>query len=153
MQNTQNTLGKYFCYIEAQASGGSVDTVNNQPARQPRNCGSIPGRGKRFLPSSKTSRPTLGPTMRPIQWVTATLSLLASSRGAKLNNPLYLMSRISGAIPPLSFMACLGIIFPIDIHNPTFVKHTCARVYVCACVCMFACANDRASANILFCLR
>jgi hypothetical protein len=38
------------------------------PAR-PGDRGSIPGRGKEFFPLSSVSRPALGPTQPPVQWV------------------------------------------------------------------------------------
>jgi hypothetical protein len=38
-------------------------------AGRPGDRGSISGRGERFFPLASVSRPTLGPTQPPVQWV------------------------------------------------------------------------------------
>jgi hypothetical protein len=46
---------------------------------------SIPGTGKRILPLASVSRPSLGPTQPPVQWVPEALSLdVKRGRGVTL---------------------------------------------------------------------
>jgi hypothetical protein len=67
----------------------------------------LAGAGKGFFLSATSSRPALGPTQPPVQWV-----LEALSPGIKLTTHLNIVPRlrICGAVPPFShvFMAwCL----------------------------------------------
>jgi hypothetical protein len=62
--------------------------------------GSIPGRSRVF---SIASRPTLGPTQPPIQWVPGALSRLVKRQGreADYSPPSSAEVKNVGAIPPL----------------------------------------------------
>jgi hypothetical protein len=70
---------------------------------------SNPGRGWEFVFTTE-SRPTLGPTQPPIQWVAGVLSLGVKRPGVKLTTHLNLVprSRMRGAIPPLPQYACVA---------------------------------------------
>jgi hypothetical protein len=43
--------------------------VSDYGAERPGDRGSIPGRGERIFPLASVSRPALGPTQTPVQWV------------------------------------------------------------------------------------
>jgi hypothetical protein len=83
-------------------------------AGRPGDWGSIPGRGERIFPLTSVSRPALGPTQTPIQWVPAVLSAgLKRDRGVTLTTHPHLvprskMSRSYTSSPPSSFVACSG---------------------------------------------
>jgi hypothetical protein len=54
-------------------------------AGRPGDRGSIPGRGEMIFPLTSVSRPALGPTQPPVQWVLGVLSLeLKRGRGVTL---------------------------------------------------------------------
>jgi hypothetical protein len=73
-----------------------------------------PRQGQRVFPLSSVSRPALGPTQPPVQWVPGVLSPgLKRGRGVTLTTHphLVLMSRMSRSYtssPPSAFMACSG---------------------------------------------
>jgi hypothetical protein len=74
--------------------------------------GSIPGRGERNLPLTSVSRPGLGPTQPPIQWVPG----VKRGRGVTLTTHPHLvprsrMSRSYISSPPGAPVACSGTIF------------------------------------------
>jgi hypothetical protein len=78
-------------------------------AGRPRSRSSSPGRVKNFL-SSKSSRPVLGSTQPPIQWIPGPLSSEVKRRGGvKLTTHLQLMprSRKYGSIHPLPHTSSL----------------------------------------------
>jgi hypothetical protein len=56
--------------------------------------GSIPGRGKRFFSISTASRPALGLTQPPIQWVLGVLSLEVKCPGHEADPSLHLVLRL-----------------------------------------------------------
>jgi hypothetical protein len=68
--------------------------------------GSIPGRGKIFL-FSTASRPALGPTQPPIQWVPGVISLGVKQPGHEADYlaPSSAEVKNSGVIPPLPHMS------------------------------------------------
>jgi hypothetical protein len=68
--------------------------------------GSIPGRGKIFL-SFIASRPALGPTQPPIQWVPGALSPGVKWYGHEADHspPSSVKVKNCGAIPPLPHMS------------------------------------------------
>jgi hypothetical protein len=76
--------------------------------------GSILGRDERNFPLASVSRPALGPTQPPLQWVPEVLSLgLKHGRGVTLTTYPYLVprSRMSMSYtssPPSAFMTCCG---------------------------------------------
>jgi hypothetical protein len=79
--------------------------------------GSIPSRGKMIFPLATVSRPALGPTQPPIQWVPGALSLgLKRGRGVTLTTHPYLvsrlkMSRIYTSSPPKGLRGVLWVSF------------------------------------------
>jgi hypothetical protein len=68
--------------------------------------GSIPSRGKIFLIST-ASRPALGPTQSPIQWILGAISLGEKRPGSEADYsfPSSVEDKNGGAIPPL--LICL----------------------------------------------
>jgi hypothetical protein len=64
--------------------------------------GSIPGRGKIFL-FSTASRPVLGPTQPPIQWIPVVISPGVEQPGCEADHspPSSAKVKNGGAIPPL----------------------------------------------------
>jgi hypothetical protein len=54
---------------------------------RPGDRGSIPGRGKRIFPLSSMSRPDLGPTQPPVQWVLRVLSPVVKAGGDADQSP------------------------------------------------------------------
>jgi hypothetical protein len=107
-------------YSITKSSDSAVGLVVTLQARQLRNCGLIPGGGRRFFLSTRKSRRILRPMKLPIQCVPGALPLRQSSRGIKLTTHLHLVLRlrISGAValcpppPPHACMACIGITLP-----------------------------------------
>jgi hypothetical protein len=62
--------------------------------RRPGHRGSIPGRGERIFPLASMSRPALGPTQLPVQWVPGVLSPgLERGRGVALTTHPHLVPR------------------------------------------------------------
>jgi hypothetical protein len=75
---------------------------------------SIPGRGERVFPLTSVSRPALGPTQPPVQWVPGVLSPgLKRGRGVTLTTHPHLvprskMRRSYTSSPPSASVACSG---------------------------------------------
>jgi hypothetical protein len=70
-----------------------------------------PRRGQRSFPLSSVSRPALGPTQPPVQWVPGVLSPgVKRGRGVTLTTHPHLMPRswMSRTLPPSASMACRG---------------------------------------------
>jgi hypothetical protein len=84
-------------------------------AGRPGERGSIPGRGERIFPLASVSRPALGHTEPPLQWVPGIFSPgLKRGRGVTLTTHPHLelrsrMSRSYTSSPPSASMACSGI--------------------------------------------
>jgi hypothetical protein len=74
----------------------------------------IPSRGERIFPIASLSRPALGPTQLPVQWVPVVLSPgVKRGLGVTLTIHTYVMprsrmSRSYNSSPPSSFVACSG---------------------------------------------
>jgi len=68
------------------------------------------------------SRPALGPTQPPIQWVPGILSRGYSGRGVKLTTHLHLVLRLRmrGAIPPLPHMSQCLMAWCLVKHRDNF---------------------------------
>jgi hypothetical protein len=64
----------YLSVIISGSRDSSVDIETTLRARRPRTAWSIPGKTKRFLLISITSRLALGPIQAPIQWVQGAVS-------------------------------------------------------------------------------
>jgi hypothetical protein len=63
-------------------------------AGRPGDRGSIPGRGKGFFPLTSVSRPALGPTQPPVQWVPGVVSPgVKRGRGVTLTTHPHLVPR------------------------------------------------------------
>jgi hypothetical protein len=94
--------------------GSSGSIVSGYGAGRPGHRSSIPGRGESIFPLSSVSRPALGPTQPPVQWVPGVLSLgLMHGRGVTLTSHPHLvpssrMSRSYTPLPPSAFVACRG---------------------------------------------
>jgi hypothetical protein len=89
----------------------------------PRNSGSIPGRGKRFIISVQRADRLSVPYFRLFCGYWSIFSPRQNGRLAKLTTHPHLVSRLrmSGAIPPLPYM-------------PLWLAQQIYLVYVCACV-------------------
>jgi hypothetical protein len=85
LHGTQHSL-KHYVQIESRKSGSSVGSYSVWlRAGQPDDRGSIPSRGERIFPLNSLSRPALGPTQSPVQWVPGFLSPgLKRGRGVTL---------------------------------------------------------------------
>jgi hypothetical protein len=78
-------------------------------AGRPGDRGSIPGRGKRIFPLASVSRPALGSTQPPVQWVPGVLSQ-GLKRGKSDHSPhLVPSSRMSRSYTPLLPKRLLGV--------------------------------------------
>jgi hypothetical protein len=79
--------------------------------------GSIPGRGERIFPLASLSRPALGPTQSPVQWIPGVLSPgLRRGQGVTLTTHPHLaprsrLSRSYTSSPPSASVACSGTAF------------------------------------------
>jgi hypothetical protein len=114
----------HILYSSSSCSGSRGSSVSSVWLRtgRPGDRGSIPGRGKRIFPPS-VSRPALGPTQPPVQWVSLVLSPeVKRGRGETLTTHPHLaprswMSRIytspsSPSPPPLRLHRCVvGLLF------------------------------------------
>jgi hypothetical protein len=94
---------------------------------------SIPGRGERIFPVASVSRPALGPTQLPVQWVPGILSPgVKSGRGMTLTTHAHLLprSRMSRSYTfslPSASVDCSGTAFfldgrIIDVKNDQILK-------------------------------
>jgi hypothetical protein len=87
--------------------------------------GSIPGRGERISSLACVSRPALGPTQAPVQWVPRVLSPgLKRGRGVTLTTHPHLMprsgmSRSYSFSPPSACLACSGTALAFLLSNKT----------------------------------
>jgi hypothetical protein len=85
--------------------------------------GSIPGSGKGFFPVASVSRPALGPTQPPVQWVQRVLSPgVKRGRGVTLTTHPHLelksiMSRSYTSSSPSAFMAFSGTVLAVLISK------------------------------------
>jgi hypothetical protein len=90
---------------------------------------SIPGRGEKIFPLASVSRPTLGPTQPPVQWVQGVLSSgLRRGRGVTLTTHPHVVPSVSMACSGAAFLIHVGIRllgFPFYCHS-----NSIARVYV-----------------------
>jgi hypothetical protein len=88
------------------------------------NQGSIPDRGKRFLPRASVSRPTTEPTQPPVQWVPGFLSPgLKRVRGVMLTTHPHLvprswMSRSYISSAPSASICVLWDCFRLPFYKP-----------------------------------
>jgi hypothetical protein len=82
-----------------------------------------PRQGQRIFPLTSVSRPALGPTQPPVQWVPGVLSPgLKRSRGVTLTTHPHLvprsrMSRSYTSSPPSAFMACSGTALVLAVYS------------------------------------
>jgi hypothetical protein len=88
--------------------------------------GSIPDRGRGFFLLASASRPALGPSQPPVQWVPGVLSPgVKRGRGVMLTTHPHLVPRLGmRAIPPppiSSSMACSGTALLLQYHIYTYV--------------------------------
>jgi hypothetical protein len=102
--------------------------------------------GKNF-PLVSVSRPALGPTQPPIQWVPA----VKRGRGMTLTTHPHLvlrskMSRSYTSSPPSTSMACSGTaVLYLYVY-----MYVC--MYLCICVCVCVCARARVRACTFACI-
>jgi hypothetical protein len=99
-------------------------------AGRPGDRGSIPGKSERIFSVASVSRPALGPTQPPVQWVPGVLSpRLKRGRGVTLTHSPHLvprsrMSRSYTSSLPSSFVACSGTALAFLAYTPAFHGET-----------------------------
>jgi hypothetical protein len=100
--------------LRLQSEPGSSVSIVLLRAGRPGDRGSIPGRGERIFPLASVSRPALGPTQPPVQWVPGVLSP-GVKRGRRVTLtthphlvPRSIMSRSYASSPPSAFVAYSG---------------------------------------------
>jgi hypothetical protein len=74
--------------------GSSVSIASGYGLDDRTDRGSIPGRGERIVPLASVSRPVLGRTQLPVQWVPGVLSPgVKGGRGVTLTTHIHLVPR------------------------------------------------------------
>jgi hypothetical protein len=98
--------------------------------------GSISGRGERIFPLTTVSRPALGPTHNPVQWVPGVLSPgLKRSRGVTLTtHPIYCRGRgWVGAISPLPQAPSWRVVWQLHLYFKYRSQPRCLTVTWTSC--------------------
>jgi hypothetical protein len=116
------------CTVTSASRGSSVSVVSGYG---PGDWGSIPGRSKRIFPLASVSRPALGPTQPPVQWVLG----VKCGRGVTLTTHHLVsrtwMSRSYTSSHPCASIAVLWDCFTLCIHTYIHIYiyiHTCVVV-------------------------
>jgi hypothetical protein len=93
--HSQGILILCYCLLKLCELGSSVSIVYGYGMDERVIRGSIPGRGERIFPLTSVSRPPLGPTQAPVQWVPGVLSLgLKHGWGVRLTTHPNLVPRL-----------------------------------------------------------
>jgi hypothetical protein len=96
--------------------------------------GSVPGRGRRFLPSP-VARPALGHTQPFVQWVLGPLSLGVKWPGCEADHspPSSAEDKNGGDIPPLPHMSSWHIAYLIK-HRNNFTFYIITLIFNIHCL-------------------
>jgi hypothetical protein len=129
----RNLLSGHAPYIQNEEPGCLSQYSVWLRTGRPGDRGSIPGGGERIFPLAFVTRPALGPTQSPFQWVPGFLSPVKRGRGVTLTThphvvPRSWISRSYTSCIPSAFVACSGTALLLYTGSRTHLKEVAAEI-------------------------